>query len=570
MSVTADRDSSRTNQSNTLRRDVPKAEPPAGLFGTVLERIRRRRGLLVGLLVVCGGLMAIGMAASVGNLGGPDTVLIYHTVTRADLAITVTERGNLESQKNIEVFCEVDDINGDGIPGTAIVWIIPNGSSVEKGDLLVELDVAGHQEELDEQILDTDRARSDQIQAEAKYKNRIAQNETAKAEAELKVKLAKLELQMFEDEEKGTHRLEVEAIKREIEDVNNQILAAEADLELKKNDMLGIDQLFKLGYAGQSELDRAHLSYLQAQSAYAARMNSLKTNLATLEKKNYYERKMQELVLTGAVETAERNLEQVIEDNKALLAQAEAALEAENKALEKEEERLKRYSEQVEKCRITAPDEGMVAYAVKSRSSWMAEVREGAPMRPRQHILSLPNLKTMQVKTAVHESVLDQISPGLPATIRIDALHNTTYQGSVESVAVLPDQAGWMSSDTKVYQTIVTIDEPVENIKPGMTAVVEIHVERLRDVLSVPVQAIVQIEDDTWCYIESGGSVERCNLELGRTNDQFVEIREGLHEGDRVVLNPMALIEQTESSGEADAPENEPGDAAPLRDGHDH
>ena len=49
-------------------------------------------------------------------------------------------------------------------------------------------------------------------------------------------------------------------------------------------------------------------------------------------------------------------------------------------------------------------------------------------------------------------------------------------------VAVLPDQGGWLSSDTKVYQTVVTIDEDVEQLKPGMTAVVDIHVAQLDDV----------------------------------------------------------------------------------------
>ena len=44
-------------------------------------------------------------------------------------------------------------------------------------------------------------------------------------------------------------------------------------------------------------------------------------------------------------------------------------------------------------------------------------------------------------------------------------------------MAVLPDPGGWLSSDTKVYKTVVTIDEEVDQIKPGMTAVVEIHID---------------------------------------------------------------------------------------------
>lgn len=102
-----------------------------------------------------------------------------------------------------------------------------------------------------------------------------------------------------------------------------------------------------------------------------------------------------------------------------------------------------------------------------------------------------------------------------------------------------------MGSDTKVYETVVTIDEEVELLKPGMSAVVEIHVDRLRDVLSIPVQAVVQIEDENWCYVRSETGVERRSVELGRTNDKFVEIREGLSAGEEVVLNPSAVTDDS-------------------------
>ena len=500
--------------------------------------------------------MAAAITTVTGGLGKPDPPLVYYTVIQSDVPITVTERGNLESRNNVEVICEVDDIPGDSIRGTTILWLVPNGSSVKQGDLLVELDDAGHQERLDHQILDTDQARAKQIKTNAKLKNQRAQNKTAEAEAQLKVQLARLELKMFKDKEKGTHQLEVEEINRLIEDVNNQILEAQANLELKKNDLRGIESLFKLGYAAKSEVDRSRLDSLQAESQYAARLNKLKTQLATLKKKESYEHAMQLLKLEGALATAIRSYDQVLLDNKALLDQAQAAAEAADEAFKKETELLVRYKEQVAKCKIYAPQDGMIAYAAPAHRRY-ERIRQGAPVRPRQHILSLPNLRDMQVKTAVHESVIDQIRPGLSATIRVDAFQNRTYNGSVESVAVLPDQGDWMSSDTKVYQTIVTIDEEVEQLKPGMTAGVAIHIDRLRDVLSVPVQAVVQIRDDSSCYVDAGGKTERRIVQPGRTNDKFIEILKGLDEGDRVVLNPTAIIGETGEGESSISPEPE-------------
>ena len=184
----------------------------------------------------------------------------------------------------------------------------------------------------------------------------------------------------------------------------------------------------------------------------------------------------------------------------------------------------------------------MVAYATPSRYSRTSTVAEGALLRERQHILSLPNLKLMQVKTAVHESVQNQISEGLPVTIRIDAFPDTAYSGSVKSIGVLPDQKSWHSSDTKMYETYVTIDEEVMDLKPGMTAIVEIHIDDVQDVLSVPVQAVQQQEKETFVYVERGNGVERQEIEVGRTNDKLVEVKSGISAGERVVLNPMAVV----------------------------
>jgi multidrug efflux pump subunit AcrA (membrane-fusion protein) len=172
----------------------------------------------------------------------------------------------------------------------------------------------------------------------------------------------------------------------------------------------------------------------------------------------------------------------------------------------------------------------------------------------------------MQVKTSVHESVLDQIKPGLKATIRVEPFPDRIYQGTVKSVGVLPDQGSYWGSDTKVYETIVTLDDEVEQLKPGMTAVAEIHVDRLEDVLSVPVQAVVQIGRQTWCYVDNAGRVERRDIELGRTNDKFVEILEGLDEGTRVVLNPMAIIDEAEQKEAEELAKKEQGLLEPSTD----
>ena len=183
----------------------------------------------------------------------------------------------------------------------------------------------------------------------------------------------------------------------------------------------------------------------------------------------------------------------------------------------------------------------------------------------------------MQVKTAVHESVLDQIRKAQSTTIRVDAFPDLQHRGQVATVAVLPDQGGWMSSDTKVYETVVSIDGEVEQLKPGMTAVVEIdiaHLSRCRDGARAGDHA--NRRSDLGVCRAKRRPVRRC-VSLGMTNSKFVEVRSGLEEGERIVLNPSAIPGSNRKSTPAEVAYRAavgrgrlPGPGAQLinRDGH--
>ena len=107
-------------------------------------------------LLLVGTVIAVGIGVLVRRSGSSlqtDGALVLYEVKPTDLEVMVTERGNLESQLDLQVLCEVDDVSGDGINGTPIVWIVENGASVKKDDVLVELDSTPLRDRLDEQQL---------------------------------------------------------------------------------------------------------------------------------------------------------------------------------------------------------------------------------------------------------------------------------------------------------------------------------------------------------------------------------------------------------------------------------
>jgi hypothetical protein len=160
--------------------------------------------------------------------------------------------------------------------------------------------------------------------------------------------------------------------------------------------------------------------------------------------------------------------------------------------------------------------------------------------------MQIPDLKRMLVNTKVHEALVSRVRRGQRALVRVDADRDRVLRGHVESVATLSSQQDWLSADVKVYTTKVAIDEEVEGLKPNLSAEVTIIVaDPLERVLTVPIEAVVgssEMREHRTCFVLTpDGPAERPIL-IGQRNDRMVEVREGLAEGEEVVLNPQTLV----------------------------
>jgi HlyD family secretion protein len=500
------------------------------------------------------GMIAIGWYSKPywPDFGPPKQELVYYTVTKADLPIVVTERGYLESQEQTSIKCKVETYDRrSGTTGVTVLSIVPNGSLVKKGDVLVELDSAAIRDRLETESLELQSDRSSLEQADARKKNQLTQNETSLAEAELALELAKLNRDMYRDEESGTFKLALAEIERQIDESRNSILEAQAQLKLQESSKEAIEELFRLGYKGKNDLEQSRINFMKAEAALAAAMNQLATHDASMKQLKTYTRQMELKTLQGEVDTATRNLAQVEVTNASELAQVNSQLYEAQERVRRQESRLEEYKRQIEYCTITAPHDGMVVYAQDENGRTTIAV--GQSVHNRQELITLPDLTRMQVKTQIHEAVLDQVKKGLPVNVKVDAFPNRMYKGVVEHVAVVPSRS---SKNVKTYECTVQIPQLVKSLKPGMTAVTEINVDRLKNVVSLPVQAVVQVEGDTWCYVDNGDGVQKRFVELGRNNDKFVQIINGVNESERAILNPLAISQfENQETREKDSDE---------------
>lgn len=402
-----------------------------------------------------------------------------HVVQRGNLSVKVTENGMLESSNNEEIKCMVKG-------GSTVLWVIETGTFVKPGDELVRLDTSLIEDNITQQKISYERAVANQI---------IAQSE---------VDVAKTNIDEYLN---GTYIEERNTLEKQIFDAEEQVrktqLAFESTERMASKGMLRTLQLQGQKFAVESALKDLDLK---------------RTQLDTLDQ---YKRtkKLQEL--------------------ESALAAAKARLAAEDASLKLEKDRLDRDEQQLENCIIRAKSEGMVIFPSAAEWKETPDIEEGAVVREQQTLLMIPDLGKMQVKVGVHESKVSQLRQGMRAEVQ---LQDSDLVGQVSDIAEVTRPAGWWTGNMVKYDTVIELPNE-EGLKPGMSAVVDIVLSDHKNVLKVPVAAIVETESGFVCWVKSAGEVKKRAIQLDDTNDEYTIVTDGLSEGEEVILDPTSFIE---------------------------
>ncbi|HNT87112.1 MAG TPA: HlyD family efflux transporter periplasmic adaptor subunit, partial [Candidatus Hydrogenedentes bacterium] len=315
---------------------------------------------------------------------------------------------------------------------------------------------------------------------------------------------------------------------RKLED---DLVLAEKEVGLAQSKLQGTQRLFEKEFVTRDELENDEMALRRSEIA----LESARTSKELFIK---YEFPKQAEKLLSDYEEALRKLERTRKQAVSQMAQAEAKLKSAEARFTLQTQRRKEIQEQIEKCTIRATTPGLVVYGARERRSWEEiRIEEGASVRERQGIITIPNTRQMTAKVKIHEAYIERIARGQQARIKVDAHPDRPLTGVVSRIGVLPDaQNRWMNPDLKVYDTTVTIDGTHEWLKPGLSAQVEIIVDRLDDVLQVPLQAVSEENGQRICYVAGGGGAERRVVQTGSFSDVFIEIKSGITAGDRVLL----------------------------------
>lgn len=455
-------------------------------------------------------LIAVPVLATSLAIGGPELAARWSgrspidqvpraTVRRANLESIVLSPGQVASSSNTEIRCQLERLDsvGGGASSSGgastILSLIPDGSMVDAGEILCELDGSEYQELVRRQQIVVEQARTDHLQAS------------------LTLDVALLELQSYIEGEQAQMEQEFKG----------QIALARSDLERQSDRLAWTRRMLEKGYASPAQV-----------------ATDTQTGLRLRESLRGMEMSMENYQRFTAPKQRMSLQKQIIG--------AQSTLKYQTIRLKREEERLAHYQKLTERCVVRAPHRGFVVHA--NRPGREPRVYLGAPVRERMPLFMLPDLSKMEVQVMLHETVVDRVRPGMAAHVKIDALPDRDLIGRVESINPMPlsDQSQ-NANQIAYFVAHVKIENLPTGLRPGMTAATSIQCDERRNVLSVPMIAIAHEAGQTVCYVISGDKLERRPVKVLPASHDLLEVTEGLNEGEIVAIDP-AQARQVRSS----------------------
>jgi membrane fusion protein, heavy metal efflux system len=178
---------------------------------------------------------------------------------------------------------------------------------------------------------------------------------------------------------------------------------------------------------------------------------------------------------------------------------------------------------------ITAPIAGRIA----DREVSLGQSAEDAGSA----LMTIIDDSTVLASANVYEKDLKQVAIGQRVRVKVSGLPKRTFAGVVTVVGAV------VEGDTRVIPVKAELENADGALKPGMFAEVEIvSATRSKPVLAVPQSALSEVKGQPVVYVQNGDGYQPIEVTLGKTAGEWVEVKDGVFEGDRIVTQRVAQL----------------------------
>ncbi len=448
----------------------------------------------------------------------------YYTVTSGGFNVTILLDGTLDAIKHYDVRVDVRRYE------RIIKWAVEDKTHVKKDDPIVILDSDKFDTEADRLRLEIENLNKELELAIEDIRITEAENLSSVKEAADKLKESRKGYERYRNLDAPKSREDYLA---DIADAENALDEAEDALEVARQNRFSTESQDADTLA---ELDD---KITAAETTVATKESNLKSKKYEYRIFRQYDHPKKMRELKDALSKAK------LESRKSLVSAEAKDIKQErniinlNKRLKAQIRDLEQVEKDIENLTMRAPVDGIVTLGNRHRRHWQEpkEIKVGTTLSNNENVAYIPDLSRFEVKLTLAEEFRSQVKVGLPVTFRNPSIENLDMTGTVQEISIMPHRlVDWDSSSPNVYDIVISTEVQDPRMMPGMSVDVEMIVDQVNDVLFVPVEAVYNREGQTYCKIKSTLGNEEKKITVGRHSLSYVEITEGLNEGDEVLL----------------------------------
>lgn len=232
---------------------------------------------------------------------------------------------------------------------------------------------------------------------------------------------------------------------------------------------------------------------------------------------------------------------------------SKASQEAITYQIQQAQASLKSTLDNIEKTTYSSPISGIIA-SLQVEEGETALV--GTMNNPGTVLMTIADLSVMEVEVEVDETDVIGVEIGQPADVLVDAFPDLTISGTVTEIGSSALQQSSLSEESRDFKVVITLEDPPNNLKPGLSASADIITAERKNAMAVPISALV-LQDDTgktdkrsgkqWEGLYTVGLDNRVTfsrIEKGIMGELMIEIISGLEPGQTVVVGPYSALRQ--------------------------
>jgi len=441
-------------------------------------------------------------------------------VRRGGFAIAIAEEGAFTAKESFPIKVKLEAFKGE----LTIAQVVEAGTSVKKGDVILAFDPAEIQRMISQAEVDLEAAKNDVVQATKDLELFELKAAYDLQRAQYDHDMAVLNLRKWQEIEAPKGIKEAEAKIRESLNARDEAKTNHAFLkDMRKEDLVS-----------EAEVKRADLAAQKTET-------DLELSTLSLQLLRGYQQPLETRKLQDTVQKEKSFLEAFKSSIEAQRAQRRSAVLKADKTAREKTDYLDKLRRDLANLTVKAPVDGIVLYGDADQPYYYGErlkIAVGEKVNAHYTLMTIPDLSALKVKLGVGESDVNKVRPGLPVTLRPEALPDLVMKGAIKTVSSVVRRANYWEGDAGrgKFDVVVEVDGVDPRLKPGMKCKVDVAVDEIKDALVLPLDAIFEKEGKPFCYVLGRATPEERALKVGRSSPDFVEVLDGVRESEKVAL----------------------------------